>query len=69
MNEVLYRVDDLSKLMNISAFRKIMENIRNYKNMKMVTVREKYAKYMMEANFRDCQPFLEELFAGEMGKS
>lgn len=44
--------------MNISVFRKIMENIRNYKNMKMVTVREKYANYMMDANFRDWKSYL-----------
>ena len=44
---------DFFMLMNTSAFGKTMENIRNHKDMKLVTSREKYAKYVMKPNFKD----------------
>ena len=60
---------DVFKLMNNSVFRKAMENIRNHKDMKLVTSLEKYAKYVMKPNFKDGHPFSKELFAVEMGKT
>ena len=54
--------------MNNSVFGKTMENIRNHKDMKLVTSREKYAKYVMNPNFKDGHPFSKELFTVEMGK-
>ena len=58
---------DFFKLMNNSVFGKIMENIRNHKNMKLVTNDKKYLKYVMKPNFKDRYPFSKHLFAVEMG--
>ena len=60
---------DFFKLMNNSVFGKGMENIRNHKDMKLVASREKYAKYVMKANFKDGHTFSKHLFAVEMGKT
>ena len=60
---------DFFKLMNNSVFGKTMENIRNYKDMKLVTSDEKYVKYVMKPNFKDGHPFSKHLFAVEMGKT
>ena len=57
------------KLMNISVFGKTMENIRNHKDMKLVTSDKKYLKYVMKPNFKDGHPFSKHLFAVEMGKT
>ena len=58
---------DIFKLMNNSVFGKTMENIRNHKDMKLVTT-DKYQKYVMKPNFKDGHPFSKHLFAVEMGK-
>ena len=55
---------DFFKLMNNSVFGKTMENIRNHKDMKLVTSDKKYLKYVMKPNFKDGH-----LFAVEMGKT
>ena len=44
---------DFFKLMNNSVFGKTMENIRNHKNMKLVTNDKKYLKYVVKPNFKD----------------
>lgn len=49
-------------------FGKAMENIRNYKKMKIVTSREKYGKYGIRPNFKDGYSFSTELFAVEREK-
>ena len=54
--------------MNNSVFEKMMENIRNHKDMKLVTSDKKYLKYVMKPNFEDSHPFSKPLFAVEMGK-
>ena len=46
-----------------------MENIRNHKDMKLVTSQEKYAKYVMKPNFEDSYPFSKHLIAVEMGET
>ena len=48
--------------------RKTMENIRNHKDMKLVTSDKKYLKYVMKPSFKDGHPFFKHLFAVEMGK-
>ena len=56
---------DFFKLMNNSVFGKTMENIRNHKDMKLVTSDKKYLKYVMKPNFKDGHPFSKHLFALE----
>ena len=56
---------DFFKLMNNSAFRKTMENIRNHKDMKLVTSKQKYQAYVMKPNLKDGHPFSKHLFAME----
>ena len=55
--------------MNRSVFGKAMENIRNHKDMKLVTREQKYQEYVMKPNFKDRYPFSKHLFAVEMGKT
>ena len=57
------------KLMNNSVFGKTLENTRNHKDMKLVTNKEKYSKYIMKPNFKDGHSFSTNLFAVEMGKT
>ena len=49
---------DFFKLMNNSIFGKTMENIRNHKDMKLVTSDKKYWKYVMKPNLRMVIHFL-----------
>ena len=60
---------DFFKLMNNSVFGKTMENIRNHKDMKLVTSDKKYLKYVMKPNFKGGHLFSKHLFAVEMGKT
>ena len=60
---------DFFKLMNNSIFGKTMENIRNHKDMKLVTSEQRYQKYVMKPDFKDGYPFFKHLFAVEMGKT
>ena len=59
---------DFFKLINDSVFGKTMENIRNHKDMKLVTSDKKYLKYVMKPNFKDGHKFSKYLFAVEMEK-
>ena len=60
---------DFFKLMNNCVFGKTMENVRNHKDMKLATSKEKYTKYVMKPNFKDGHSFSTNLFAVEMGKT
>ena len=60
---------DFFKFMNNSVFGKTMENIRNHKDMKLVTSEQKYQKYVKKPNLNDGHPFSKHLFAVEMGKT
>ena len=57
------------KLMNNSVFGKTMKNIRNHKDMKLVTSEQKYQIYVMKPNFKNGYPFSKDLFAVEIGKT
>ena len=52
---------DLFKLMNNSVFGKTMENMRNHKDMNLVTSDKKYLKYVIKPNFKDGYPFSKHL--------
>ena len=43
--------------MNNSVFGKTMKNIRNHKDVKLVTSDKKYLNYVMKPNFKDGHPF------------
>ena len=60
---------DFFKLMNNSVFGKTMENIRNHRDMKLVTNEQKYKKYVMKPNFKDSVQFSENLIGVELGKT
>ena len=60
---------DFFKLMNNSVFGKTMKNIRNHKDIKLVTSDKIYLKYVMKPNFKDDFPFSKHLFALEMVKT
>ena len=59
---------DFFKLMNNSVFGKMMENIREHRNIKLVTTDEKYFHMVMRPNFKSGVLFGENLMGCEMGK-
>ena len=59
---------DFYKLMNNLVFRKIMENIRKHRNIKLITNQEAYLKVVMKPNFKSGVLFGENLMGCEMGK-
>ena len=42
---------DFFKLMNNSVFGKIMENVRNHRDIKLVTTNEQRSKFVSEPNY------------------
>ena len=60
---------DFFKLINNSILGKAIENIRNHKDMKLVTSDKRYLKYVMKPNFKDGHPFFKHLFVVEMRKT
>ena len=59
---------DFFKLMNNAVFGKTMKNIRNHKNIKLVTTEEKFMKLVMKPNFKSSVSFGENLMGFEMRK-
>ena len=59
---------DFFKLINDSVFVKTMENIRKYKDIKLVANRESYLQTVMKPNFKSSICFSENLMGYEMGK-
>ena len=45
--------NEIFKLKNNSILGNAMEKIINHKNIKLVTSREKYTKYVVKSNFKD----------------
>ena len=60
---------DFFKLMNNSVFGKTMENVRNYRDIKLVTTDESRRKYVSEPNYYTSKCFSESLMAIEMEKT
>ena len=60
---------DFFKLMNNSVFGKTMENIRNHKDIKLVTNEKSYCKMVMKPNFKNGIRFSKSLMGCEMGKT
>ena len=60
---------DFFKLMNNSVFGKIMENVRKYRDIKLVTTGQKRNKLVSEPNYRTAKCFSENLLAIEMKKT
>ena len=57
------------KLMHNAVFGKIMENIRNHREIKLVTKDAKRKKLVSEPNYRTSKYFSEDLMAIEMKKT
>ena len=60
---------DFFKLMNNSLFGKTMENVRNYKDIKLVTNNAQRKKRVSEPNYMTSKHFSEDLMAIEMRKT
>ena len=60
---------DLFKLMNNSVFGKTMENIRKYKDIKLVTTNKKRSKLVPEPNYHTINLISEDLSFIEMKKT
>ena len=57
---------DFFKLMNNSVFGKTMENVRNHRDIKLVTTEEKRCKLVSELNYHTTIHFSENLLAVKM---
>ena len=55
--------------MNNSVFGKTMENVRNHRDIKLVTTEEKRSKLVSELNYHTTKHFSENLLAIEMKKT
>ena len=60
---------DFFKLMNNSVFGKNMENVRNHRDIKLVTTDERRNKLVFEPNYHSAKHFSENLLAIEMRKT
>ena len=60
---------DFFKLMNNAAFGKTMENVRNYKHVKLVTTDKRRNKLVSEPNYHTLRYFSKHLIATEMKKA
>ena len=59
---------DFFKLMNNSAFVKTIENVRNHRDIKLVTTEKRRNKLLSEPNYHTTKWFSEKLLATEMKK-
>ena len=55
--------------MNNSVFGKTMENVRNHRDIKLVTTNERKNKLVSERNYHTTKQFSENLIAVEMKKA
>ena len=59
---------DFFKLMNNSVFGKTVENVRNHREIKLVTTNERKNKLVSEPNYHTTMQFSENLMAIELKK-
>ena len=59
---------DLFKLMNNSVFGKTMENVRNHRDIKLVTSDKRRKRLVSEPNYHSRKKFSDHLMAIEMKK-
>ena len=57
------------KLMNNSDFGKTMENVRNHRDIKLVTSEKRRKRLVSEPNYHSCKKFSDHLMAIEMKKT
>ena len=57
------------KLMNNSVFGKTMENVRNHRDIKLVTSEKRRKRLVSEPNYHSCKKFSDHLMAIEMKKN
>ena len=55
--------------MNNSVFRKTKENVKNYRDIKLVTTEEKIIKLLSEPNYHTTKHFWKKYLAIEMKKT
>ena len=60
---------DFFKLMNNSVFGKTMENVRNHRDIKLVTSDKRRKRLVSEPNYHSHEKFSEHLMAIEMKKT
>ena len=60
---------DLFKLMNNTVFGKMIENVRNWRNIKLIVSEERRKKLVSEPNYSSCTVFSDNLMAIEMRKT
>ena len=56
------------KLMNNSVFGKTMENVRNHRDIKLVTSEKRRKRLVSETNYHSCEKFSDHLMVIEMKK-
>ena len=61
--------EDFFKLMHNSVFGKAMENVKNYRDIKLVTTNEQRDTLVSEPNYHTTKHFSENLLAMEMKKT
>ena len=60
---------DFFKLMNNSVFGKTMENVRNHRDIKLITTDKRRKRLVSEPNYHSHKNFSEHLMAIEMKKT
>ena len=60
---------DFFKPMNNSVFGKPMENVRNHRDIKLVTSERRRKRLVSERNYNSCKKFSDQLMAVEMKKN
>ena len=61
--------EDFFKLMNDSVFGKAMENVRNHRDIKLVTSDKRRKRLVSEPNYHSHKKFSDHLMATEMKKT